>query len=320
MEGTIELVDIIVPVYNQAHCIKRCIQSIISQTYENWHLIIVNDGSTDQTLEICNQYPKLDSRIDVIDKGNGGVASARNAGLKYAVGTKILFIDSDDYIKSDYIDMLISQCFDYDLVVSGSIWLDESENIIYKNIPANYESCKSEEYIRYIHTKDIFKFFTSPWGKLFKASIVNDFQIQFRDMEYGEDTCFVFDYLYHSTCIKIISDAKYCYFHTHNSLSRKHIDSLWEKLKDINAYCRKDFYELYDSIWNYMYLRIIKIALASETDNITKFKKQFNEIRQDKEYKLLQMKNCVGLVDKLFCAIIKLNLKLVCFLSFYIDF
>src|SRR5690554_319094 len=95
------LFSIIVPVYNTERYLKKCIESIINQSYTNIEIILVNDGSEDLSPSICNEYSKKDPRIKVIHKRNGGLSDARNHGIKAATGDFILFVDSDDYIKDD---------------------------------------------------------------------------------------------------------------------------------------------------------------------------------------------------------------------------
>ncbi|MEG2898607.1 MAG: glycosyltransferase, partial [Eubacterium sp.] len=96
-----KLISLIIPIYNSEKFLDRCIQSIINQTYKNIEIILVNDGSIDQSLEICQLYKKRDNRIVIINKKNGGVGSARNIGLQKAKGDYIGFIDSDDYIDKE---------------------------------------------------------------------------------------------------------------------------------------------------------------------------------------------------------------------------
>jgi len=91
-------ISVIVPVYNSERCISKCIESILSQTFNNFELLLVDDGSTDNSCEICTFYSNIDERVKVIKKQNGGVSSARNLGLKNSVGQYISFIDSDDWV------------------------------------------------------------------------------------------------------------------------------------------------------------------------------------------------------------------------------
>ena len=101
-------VSIIIPAYNAEKTIKKCLNSVCNQTYENIEIIIVNDGSTDNSLDICEEYEKKDDRIIIISKENGGLSDARNKGIDIAKGKYITFIDSDDYVDLEFISIMVS--------------------------------------------------------------------------------------------------------------------------------------------------------------------------------------------------------------------
>ena len=114
-----KLISVIIPIYNSEKYIKKCIESIINQTYKNIEVILINDGSTDNSEEICNQYASEDGRIKVINTTNKGVSASRNIGLKNATGDYISFIDCDDYVDKDlYLDVIttIKEHKDIDLI------------------------------------------------------------------------------------------------------------------------------------------------------------------------------------------------------------
>ncbi|MGR5861197.1 MULTISPECIES: glycosyltransferase [unclassified Bacillus cereus group] len=123
-------ISIIVPVYMVEKYIEKCIDSLINQTYKNIEIILVNDGSLDGCPEICNNYAKNDSRIKVINKKNGGLSDARNAGLREAIGKYILFVDSDDYIEKDTCECFISTIKEREVdVVVGNAKKIENDNL-----------------------------------------------------------------------------------------------------------------------------------------------------------------------------------------------
>lgn len=101
------LVSIIIPMYNVENCIATCVQSVIKQSYTNFELLLIDDGCIDRTCDICREFIENDKRIYLIRKQNGGVSSARNLGLKKANGNYVCFIDSDDYVSSDYVKKLV---------------------------------------------------------------------------------------------------------------------------------------------------------------------------------------------------------------------
>ena len=112
------MISIIIPVYNAENSIHRCIRSVCSQTYKDWELILVNDGSKDNSGKICDEYSKQDKRIHVIHKENEGVSKARNAGLKIATGDYISFVDSDDWLDNNYLQNFMPYT-EYDIVISA---------------------------------------------------------------------------------------------------------------------------------------------------------------------------------------------------------
>lgn len=125
------IISIIIPVYNTIDYLERCINSIINQSYKKWELILVDDGSNDGSQNLCDLYSGKDDRIRTIHQPNGGVSSARNLGLKNALGKWITFIDSDDYIDKDFLHDLIYYSEHVDLVVSG-YKLINNNNVISK--------------------------------------------------------------------------------------------------------------------------------------------------------------------------------------------
>ena len=111
-------ISIIVPIYNMEKYLNKGVNSIINQSYENLEIILVNDGSTDDSLNICNKFKKKDKRVVVLKKENGGLSSARNYGIEHANGKYISFVDADDYIEKDYIEKLYNCITKYKVKIS----------------------------------------------------------------------------------------------------------------------------------------------------------------------------------------------------------
>ena len=103
-----ELISIIVPVYNAEKTLTRCVEALLGQTYSNIEILLIDDGSKDRSLDICREFARKDPRLKVIYKKNGGVSSARNAGLDTATGTYVMFCDSDDWVESDWCETLLN--------------------------------------------------------------------------------------------------------------------------------------------------------------------------------------------------------------------
>ena len=141
------LISVIVPVYNVAEYLSRCVDSILAQSYENLQIILVDDGSTDDSGKICEEYAKKDARIQVIHQNNGGLSSARNAGLDLASGEYIGFVDSDDWIEPEmYAEMLARmEKYDAQLVCAGRCDVDGGTGEKTRGLCPEREECISGE-------------------------------------------------------------------------------------------------------------------------------------------------------------------------------
>lgn len=163
-------VSIIVPVYNVEKYIEKCIQSILTQTYKDYELILVDDGSTDDSGKICDSF-EFHSKIKVIHKENGGLSDARNAGIDVCSGRYILFIDSDDYVKNDYVDTLVTIAYgaDADLVISRSVSFYEGELPVRQDEGKTFEKINKSECYRRMLLQDGID--VSSWAKLYRRTI-----------------------------------------------------------------------------------------------------------------------------------------------------
>ena len=121
------MISIIVPIYKAEVFLPRCIDSVIAQTYTNWDLLLVDDGSPDKSGKICEEYSRKDARIKVYHKQNGGVSSARNYGLDKARGEWVSFLDADDYILPSFLDNLINNNKGFELICSGYMGFGDSK-------------------------------------------------------------------------------------------------------------------------------------------------------------------------------------------------
>lgn len=195
------MISVIIPAYNAARTVRRCIKSVLDQTYTEWEMIIVDDGSKDDTLDICQSYD--DSRIRVLHKENGGVSSARNMGLKFAQGDYIAFIDSDDFIEADYLEHL-SQGLGYDIVISGFCYENTPESSSFRLKLADREAV-GRELSKLINADQL----CYPWGRLFKRSIIETYHIRFDEaMRFAEDNVFNWEYLCHAESLYIDATHK----------------------------------------------------------------------------------------------------------------
>lgn len=201
------LVSVIVPVYNAEKYLRRCIESILNQDYRNLELILINDGSRDNSLQICREYASSDPRVTVIDKPNGGVSSARNAGINIAKGTYITFVDADDFVSETYLsDFRASD--DCDIYVQGYTREIPGKS---PRINANvYEL--SFDFAELINMLFYSNMILMSWGKLFKTSIVHTNKILFHEgISYGEDRIFNVEYLSNCKTFKVAKKHGYHY-------------------------------------------------------------------------------------------------------------
>ena len=209
------IVSIVIPVYNAGRYIKRCVDSIIEQTYQNWEIIAINDGSTDDSLAILNQYKEND-RITVIDSPNRGVVNARNTALEYAKGDFLTFVDADDYLPTTALELMVERMVstDSDLVVGGYTLLWEKDNRE-KEVNNKKEFYTVGDCIRYcIRNGETFLPVKLYKTELFRASVNIP-----HDVTFMEDTVGVLLYL--SVCGRVTSIDRsiYVYFKNAGSAS-----------------------------------------------------------------------------------------------------
>lgn len=220
------LISVIVPIYNSEKYLNKCIRSILTQTYENFELILINDGSTDKSSQICDYFKNKDKRIKVINQHNKGQSIARNLGIKISEGEYISFVDADDYIEKDYLEYLfyLIKKFDSDMSVCNTRDEYINGNFIDKSCE---EECKlypegALEIMLYQKGFDV-----GPWAKLYKKNLFE--KIKFPENKIYED--FYVSYRIVHKCNKVAygKQAKYHYLHHINStmtsmFSKKNLD------------------------------------------------------------------------------------------------
>ena len=187
-----EKITVIVPVYNVEHYLDKCLDSLINQTYKNLEIIVINDGSTDNSGEICQEYAQKDNRIVYIEKENGGQSEARNMGLDRMTGSYVTFVDSDDWVELDYVETLYKKITEYraDIAVGNYYSFNESEGMYYFHIfgDSYYEKVYDNVSIfENLYESQEMKSFAliSVWGKLYKADLVK--HLRFDIGKLGED-------------------------------------------------------------------------------------------------------------------------------------
>lgn len=198
------MISIIIPIYKAKYSINNCVNSILSQTNPDWELILVDDGSPDGSGQICDEYAKMDSRIRVIHKPNGGVSSARNVGIENANGDWISFIDADDYVSNNYCEAVIGRSSD--IILVDSLVVDLNGKIVTPNQRNGYEyEGGYEGIVRHFLTD---RRSGVPWAKFFKREIIGDVRFEI-GQKIGEDTVFVYEMLARAKSIEITTGYYY---------------------------------------------------------------------------------------------------------------
>lgn len=219
------MVSIIIPIYNVEQYLSQCIESIITQTYTDFEVLLINDGSTDKSGEICDNYALKDSRIHVFHKKNGGVSSARNVGIEHATGEWINFIDSDDWISPDYLEKLMQDTPIADLTFWGfTIHNPDGSQTEYKPTEQNaYGKKNIESVLAYLkQNQQQIEYLGYTWNKLFKTSIIKEKKIRFiENLSTREDEIFTLSYASQINSIKVKSSLSYNYRNLESGLTHK---------------------------------------------------------------------------------------------------
>ncbi len=212
-----DLVSVIIPVYKVEKELKRCVESVLNQTYKNLEIFLVDDGSPDDCPQICDEYSKIDHRIRVIHKENGGLSDARNAGLDIAKGEYIAFVDSDDWVESDYIENLYTNAVkeeaDISIIGFTMVW-DGGKTRRFSN-DKEYYVFDREQAVRELLKQD--KFYCMVWQKLYKKYIFKD--IRFPVGKLYEDVAICMPIFLNANRVVISGKTKYNYYQRGTSIA-----------------------------------------------------------------------------------------------------
>ena len=248
-------VSVIIPIFNVEKYLKKCLDSVINQTFKDIEIICVNDGSTDNSLKILEEYSKLDNRIKIINKSNGGSSSARNAGLTIANAEYCYFIDSDDWLELNTLEKLYNIMIsnDVDSVIHGAnnILGDKSYVGTDMDMQDWFESFTKSNGIYDVPTSIRADICSVIWNKLYKMEIINKYNCRFANGLIQEDELFLWTYMIHCRNYYYLNEKLYNYFRHSDSLmgtrnnSHRILDildiqvelyKLLEQYKNINDY------------------------------------------------------------------------------------
>lgn len=270
---------IAVAIYNIEKYLPKCLESLLNQTEKNgYEILLINDGSTDNSKKICEEFINKGLKAEIIDKENGGLTSVRNLSIDLAKGENILFLDGDDYIENETIEVIFKELENYDMLAFGFNWVSEN------NIQKDERFLENKIYSKKEEIKDLVftnKLNSSVWNKIFKISILKENRIKFLEFKSCEDTPFEVEYLEKCNNVKIIDKILYQYIYRENSLSnQKRYDFYFNHLNlilflfNIVTIKSEDFYAYILKEYVYLVREIKKIDF----------------IKRNKEIKLLREK------------------------------
>lgn len=213
-----KLISIIIPVYNCEDYLSDCINSVVSQDYNNWEIILVDDHSTDSSFQICKNYSGKFSNVKAIVNEKKGVSSARNFGIENVSGDYIVFLDSDDMLQKNALNalMLMVEGHEFGMGTYSSIYT----NGVREKHPIQPFEGKIQDFLPIIYNYILTPILQGPCWKIFKKDIIDKYQLRFpENMSYGEDAFFVYEYLLHIKTLKICDKDVYIYRISDISLS-----------------------------------------------------------------------------------------------------
>lgn len=308
-----ERISVVVPVYNVEQYLEKCVNSIINQTYRNLEIILVDDGATDTSGRLCDELAKIDSRIKVYHKENGGLSDARNYGVERATGDYIGFVDSDDFIDSEMYEKLYIAIKKEDVDVAECnlkiIYPDRVELFTEKDY---YNVCSKQEYLEeYLKIENIFG---SACVRLIKSDIAK--KIKFPIGKLYEDTYYAYDLIEKVDRYVIMNNPYYNYFMRENSITNaKFNPRIFDLIEIVNKFHTRVYEEYYslkeaaDCRKMYAYFSVLNSMLLEEKfKNNSYYPLVMNYFKEN--YKELLKNKYISRNRKLSILLIKMNINL----------
>lgn len=288
-----EKVSVIIPMYNAARYIERCIRSILQQTYSSIELILVDDGSTDDTFKVAQKSFEKDKRVCIYTQPNGGVSKARNFGLSFSTGSYVIFVDADDYLDLEMIETMVATIADkFDMAICGfRRCFETTTEKVYNstNKVVDYEIIMSPKEIanNYWRLQEI-GCINPPWNKIYRMSVIKDNNILFLESStWGEDCIFNLSYISKSKEIKLMKKVLYNYV-IHPNQATKKIDKGYFDRVSRNFSVIEDFIDYHDGFSNkdnalkhdMAKLKVIKQACFGVVCEHHKFHSKMKQLKQ----------------------------------------
>ncbi len=327
------LFSVIVPVYNAEKYIKQCVDSILNQSYSDFEVILVDDGSPDNCPAICDEYAKKDSRVKVIHKENGGHTSARNCGLEIAKGEYVTFVDSDDYVKQNFLATFadIIDKKDVDIVLSQHFTFDDGKEVLVDNMVCEqgyYDRKRIEKEVfpvlfEDINGKHLFPFLCA---KVYRKSLILPIQLKVdKKIVIGEDGICLKPCIYHANSLYFLEDHLYGYRENFNSLTKsKKAQNLKEPLYRVQALEKRmnlDEYDFKMQLYRTT-LHSLFYVVCSQFYRKEKYKIIVKDIKENLKEPFYKecIKKCVSKSKKLKLVKLALNNKMFWLIKLYNHF
>ncbi len=273
-------VSIIVPVYNVYPYLRKCLDSLVNQTLKEIEIIIVNDGSLDNSQEIIDEYKKKYKNIKAYKKENGGLSSARNTGLKKARGEYIAFVDSDDYVELDMYEKMYKKALEknFSVVVSDLTYIYPDKKVLASsNILKDIE--KEEEL-----KKAMINIYPAAWNKIFNHQLLKESKILFKEGVWFEDVEFLYRLFPYIKSIGVVKEPLYNYLQREGAITRTFDERLFNYITNFNGvldfYKKNNLYDKYSLELEYAYVRYLYATFmksALNYNDLEMINKAYNE-------------------------------------------
>ncbi len=320
--------SIIIPVYNTEKYLAECVDSVLNQTYKNFEVILVDDGSTDNSPKLCDEYTQKDSRIKVIHKKNGGLSSARNSGMEIMTGDYFIFLDSDDYWNSNsFLNNLVSDCLfekNTDVIIFGyaQYFEDTGLKIDYIDFSKKFFGKNKEEQIKSLIENDMYQ--SSSCNKCVKSMLYYENDLKFKEGIFSEDIDWSARLLLYADSFDVMESTVYIYRQNSQSIThnkrKKHIVDLKNNIKTIVelSYNIKGepYYDYYMNYCAYQYITFLNcVCCVEDNEDISKEKEEMKEYAWLLKYHINRKTRLVYLFNKflgynVMLSLLKLYLKL----------
>ena len=254
-----DMISIIIPIYNVEKYLEKCLDSILNQTYKNLEIILIDDGSTDNSPNICNSYCEKDKRIKIIHKNNEGVSSARNKGIELSKGKYIVFIDSDDYVSNEHIEVLYDCIIsnNVDLVISNLIDISE-DGIILNNEEKESFLMNKDQCLKELLSED--NFYHLCCGNIYRKDLLEKIRFNCK-YSIAEDLDFLYRYIKQISSAYFLSKNTYYYLKREGSATNSIYSEKWNDELKICNFIISEMVELENNFHKYAKRKYIRLNI-----------------------------------------------------------